>query len=468
MRMADRSPEPDRNRLDCRHMRDPRRRKLVGLVKGPFARGLVRTTRRQVKQAVKHSRHDRLTRRQVSPGQQTALRIESCFEAGHRRRTIKVMRHVLLARPEGLHRRTVGGHRNLRSLADAVDIEPAPESASEILDLYVNLVGLQTGCFGHCAPGQIGYLRRDPGGRATIADLHRAIHGLKRCVSQIGRPVLGRQLSHRDRHRAVGITDRREGMAFATVERGGKPGKDIGARDPGSSAVIPGHLHLLERLHCPPRMIGNHCHAAGAAMTTGHFEHLFHAFQSGRLAGIKGLHFAAERRAHQHARVKHARANHIDSEAGATVRLDRPIEAVQGLADQREGRGVLQLDIGRNRPLRRSLRQFAEARLAARCMTELPARHGDLTGRHAPQVGRGTHQHRPRAGTRLTHRHPEVFHARRAAGHHHAELAHRLGSHPAGKALDVALIAGMKGQAIDQRSNVVVDRVDAGVAGAHL
>ena len=322
------------------------------------------------------------------------------------------MRHVLLARPEGLHRCAVGGHCNRGRLADEVDIEPAPESATEILDLDIDLVGGQTGCLGHRAPGQIGHLGRDPGGRTAIADLHRAVHRLKRGMSQIRRTVFGRQFFRRDRHRTIRIADRPESMAFAAVERGGKPREDIAARHRSGSTLIPDDRYLLQRLHRPPRIVGNHRHAAGAAVKTRHLDYLFHAIQACRLAGIEGLHLAAECRAHQHARVKHARANHIDAEARTTVRLDRAIEAMQGLADQGEGGGVFQADIGRYRPLCGSLYQFAEARLAARCMTELTACHDDFRRRHAPQVGRRTHQHRPSAGAGLTHRHPEVFHAR--------------------------------------------------------
>ena len=203
-------------------------------------------------------------------------------------------------------------------------------------------------------------------------------------------------------------------------------------------------------------------------MMTRHRDHLFHALQSRRLAGIKGLHLAAKRWAHQHARVEHARANHIDAKAGTTIRLDRPVEPLQRLADQGEGRIRLQADIGRNRPLRRGLHQFAEAGFSTRCMTDLAACHGDFTGRHAPQVSRRANQHRPHARARLAHRHPEVFHARRAAGHHHAELTHDPGGHPAGEVLDGPLIIGMKGQSVDCGGNVVVDRIDTGVSSAHL
>ena len=207
MRMADRAPEADRNRLNCRLVRDARRRKLIGLVKGPFTGGLVRTNCRQIEDAAQHRRHDRLARRQVSPDGQTTLRIEARLKAGERRRPVEVMRHVLLTRPERLHRCAIGGHGDCCGLADKVDIEPATESTAEILDLNIDLVGIQSGGLGHRAPGQIGCLGRDPGGRTAIADLHRAIHRLKRCMRQIGCPILGRQLFRRDRHRAIGITD---------------------------------------------------------------------------------------------------------------------------------------------------------------------------------------------------------------------------------------------------------------------
>ena len=413
-------------------------------------------------------RHDGLAGRVVAPGHGLAAGVQAGLEARDRRRTIEVVRGVLLARPDHLHRAAGHGLGDGGGLGHEIDLEPAPEAAAEQRHLQVHLAFVDAQDPGHHAAGDVGHLGRRPAGGRAILHEHGAVDRLHRHVREVGRAVLGRHRLGCAGQGRLHIATGKVGEAIVAIQRRRKFSHQPGAGDRGGRAVVPLHGHLLDGLHGLPGLGGDDGHAAGTAGLVGlEGQHLAHAGQPGDRRAVVHGHAPAQRGAHQHAGVEHAGLQHVDPEARRAVDLARRFQPVQGLADELEHRRVLERGL-----VGHGLRggrggQFAEARRLARGMPDHAVLDLYLGRRHPPLLSRGGHQHGARRGTGLAHRQPQVLHARRAAGHHHARLTHQLGGHPFEPAAHRAFLVGMEGQRVDDAGEVVVDGVDGRGLDAH-
>ncbi|MNV27256.1 hypothetical protein D3C71_1183990 [compost metagenome] len=124
--------------------------------------------------------------------------------------------------------------------------------------------------------------------------------------------------------------------------------------------MVPFHGDCGGGLFGVPRRVGNHGHAARAAVVGRHFEHVFHA---GQLLGggcIKAGHLAAACGAHHETGVQQAGRVGVDAEHGRAIEFGRRLDARERLADQLELRGFFQRDLARHGLLRGQGGQFAK------------------------------------------------------------------------------------------------------------
>ena len=138
------------------------------------------------------------------------------------------------------------------------------------------------------------------------------------------------------------------------------------------------------------------------------------------------------------------------------------------LADQGELVGGLEHRLAGQRQPGGALGQFTKAQLAvAGGVAHHALGHAAVGRGHAPGLGGSGHQHGAGAGAGFAHRQPQILDARRAAGGLQAEFTHGLGRHVASQALDGAVVVGVEGQAVDHGGQVVVDRIQRRMLGAH-
>ena len=495
--MAHRAPETHRQRRLDDGVVHPHCREFIRLVEGAFSRGLVDAHAGHMTQRAgglphqrlplgqqRHAghaggvaghdlRHDGLPGGMVVPGNELARRIEPGLEARHRSGAVEVVPHVFFTRPDRLHRPARRGLRNDHGLGDEIDIQPAPETAAQVLHLHVHLLCVQrqqAGGHGACDVGHLGG-RPDRGG--VVFHEHGAVDGLHGRMRQVGRAVLGGERPGADRlghisQRCIRVATAEVGEAFVAVQRGCKFSHQRRAGDRGRRAGVPFDHHRLGGLHRLPGLVGDHGHAAGAA---GHLrlegQHLAHPGHRGCRSAVVRGHAAAERGAHLHAGVEHAGLQHVDAEAGRAVDLASRFQARQRLSDELESGRILEQGLARNGLRRGGSRHFTETRRLARRMRQHALVHLHLGHRHGPLRGRRRHQHRARRRAGLAHRQPQVLDARRAAGHHQTDLAHRLARQPFQTAAQGAFFVGVEGQCVDDAGDVVVDAVHGRRLDAH-
>ena len=229
MRVADGAPEAHRHGQIHRAVSDAHVRHFVGLVEGAFTRRLVGADEGQTENALKDLRRDGLAGAGIAPSLQAALRVEPGLKTRHAGRAIEVVLHVLLARPQRLHRPTLTVLGDGRSLADEVDVEPPPEAAAELGDDEIYLVGGDAQGVGCSLTCQARHLRRRPHRGAAVLELHRAVDGLHRSVREIRRAVFGADDFRCALQRRVDIAARVEREAVVVVQRGRELVHHLGA-----------------------------------------------------------------------------------------------------------------------------------------------------------------------------------------------------------------------------------------------
>ena len=161
------------------------------------------------------------------------------------------MGHVLLARPQQLHRRTVGLVREQRGLRDDIrEIAPA-EAATQVGHLDVDPIRLDVQRLRHRGVRESCCLRGRPDRRGAILELHGAIHRFHGRMREEGYAVfriddLGGRL-----HRRSDIAVRVMHLAILGVERMHQLIDEGAARQVGGDTVVPFDLDLR---HSPYRM----------------------------------------------------------------------------------------------------------------------------------------------------------------------------------------------------------------------
>ena len=127
----------------------------------------------------------------IEPSDGFATRVQTALEAADDRRTIAVLRDVLLPGPDQLHRRRRDRLGNARGLQGVVVARAAAKGAAEIgvVDRY--FVGVEGDGVGHRSTQTQGVLGASPHVANAVAQPDRAVQGFHCRVRQIGHAVLG-------------------------------------------------------------------------------------------------------------------------------------------------------------------------------------------------------------------------------------------------------------------------------------
>ena len=237
-----------------------------------------------------HAGEDRLPREpHVQTGEVVVL-VERAHQLALHDRVIPALDHVLLTRPEQLHRCARHLLGDVDRLMHVVLERAAPaEAAAEVDLVHFAFVGRQTGCGQHRRERRFAVLRRDPDlalvGRAARGGIHRLQCG----VVQIRVGVDGLDPFRRAGDGRLGIAVLVADKGLFGVEPGLENLGDRGARDLGIRAFVPDDRQRIERgLGLPPCL--RHDGHAGVA----NLHHLFDAGHALDLGGIEARHLAAE------------------------------------------------------------------------------------------------------------------------------------------------------------------------------
>ena len=134
VRMADRAPVADRHAAPRRDVGDALVGDAVRLVEQALARRLVGRVDRAGERRdrpLHPARRDRVAGAGDAQRRRPAVAVEAGAQHRDRGRAIEVVRQVLLARPDQLHRPAAGLERDTHRLADEVDVEAAAEAAAD-------------------------------------------------------------------------------------------------------------------------------------------------------------------------------------------------------------------------------------------------------------------------------------------------------------------------------------------------
>ena len=147
------------------------------------------------------------------------MRVETGLEPRHAGRPIEVVREILRARPDGLHRTPAALARNHRGLCDEIEFQTPAERAAEQLRLHVDLVGVEVQHLGHVMPRERRDLRGDPDRGRAVRDLYGAVERFDRAVREIRRVIFGADRARGAVQRGIDIAEAVVGVAVAIVQR---------------------------------------------------------------------------------------------------------------------------------------------------------------------------------------------------------------------------------------------------------
>ena len=255
-------------------MRDPCIRNCIGRV-GRAVGGVVQESRRA------HAR----SRGHRGPRNQFSLAVETRFATANVSRTVVIVGHVLLARPQQLHRRAVGLARQLCGLHDDVGHIAAAETAPQVRHLDVDFGLLEPQGLCHGGGGESRRLGRRPNRREAILETHGAIHRLHGGMRKEGHAVfriddLGSRL-----HCGCGVAALEMSPPLMRVERLRQVIHESAAREAGCGTVVPVDLDLLQRPHRMECCVCDDCHSArrlaGQERTSRHRRQCNHLANAG-------------------------------------------------------------------------------------------------------------------------------------------------------------------------------------------
>ena len=357
---------------------------------------------------------DRLPRQPRMQRHHVAVAIQPRAQPALRDRPVEVVRHILLARPDQLHRTPGNLFRDQHGLARVVLLAAPAETTAEMQLVHLHIGQLHAGRLGRRGKRGVAILRRHPDLHLAVGELRRAVHRLHRGVGEERRGIV--RLHHLRRagecclHIAVLLAERR----LLRVEAGLQQGRDLRAVHGGAGALVPHDRQRGERgLRLVP-LVGHH-----RDRVVVHRDDLPHARHRFDLVGIEGFQRAAEHRALRDRRVQHVGQLHVDREYLLAGQLLDRIQPLHALADDRPLRRRLQLHLGRHRQLRRIGGDLAVAqRPAARRMGDHAVRRRAFRRRHIPPLRRRRDQHGASRRAALAHIVHRAADAAAAAGGH--------------------------------------------------
>ena len=350
----------------------------------------------------------------MRPGHRFALCVDSRAQAVVVVRAIHVVLDVFLARPDHLHRplHLLG---NLHGAHRPVELEAAPESATEQMIVDADLLPFQAGDLHDGRLRETRNLRADPDVAAVLGHLHGAVHRLHRRVRQKRLLVDGVDLLRglRDRCGGIAVMPRHRAGLF---RRGGKLSNDVGRGELRVRSRIPLRSRGSETLLGRPGMNGDDRDGVVQA------DDLTDAGHRLRLRFIDRDELSAEGRRNRHDRELHSRRPAVDAELRAAVDLAGGVETPMRRSDQLEIGRLFERDVLGHRQLRGGIHQLAIAELAAGGAVHDHTLFRATGGRvDVPTLSGCTHEHDASRRACATQRDVGAANRRRTAGHLHAD-----------------------------------------------
>ncbi|MNS67354.1 hypothetical protein D3C72_1006040 [compost metagenome] len=259
-------------------------------------------------------------------------------------------------------------------------------------------------------------LRTDPHRAFVRLQVDNAVERLHRRVRQVGEFVDGfdllrclGQLAH------VG----RPGDGARRFRQRLEGGQLLVAADLFHGARIPLDHQRVAPLLGGPVAVGDDGHAAAATVGL-HFQHLEHALDGFRLAGVEFRHLGAKHgRTRHHGHFRTGRLE-VDAELLLARRLGGRVQAFHGFADDGKFARILQLDGGGHGLAHGRVGKFAIRRLLSAGAIQHAFRGAHLVGIDLPLRGGGAHQHGARLGADFAVLRKRMGDAARTARHLHA------------------------------------------------
>src|SRR5882672_7687074 len=345
---------------------------------------------------------DRLAREAHVQPSEVAARVQAAGEPALHHWVVLAVRHVLLARPEHLHRGSghlLGDEHRLPDVVVRVGATPS-EAAAQHDVVHVDLVGREARGLEDLREGAFAVLRRAPHLAALRRPAHGRVHRLHAGVVLVWEVVRRLDFLRRAGERGLHVAARLvadEGLL--RVQSRLEDLRDARARHLGVLALVPDDRQLLERGLGVPPGVGDHRDAGVADL-----HHFLHAGHAAHLGGVEALHLAAEHRAVLHRRVQHTGELDVDAVHHGAVDLPRSVEALQRLARDLPGFGILERNVLGLLEARGGFGHLAVGRLASRGLVRDDAvRSRALGGWNFPLVGCGFDEHHARGGSALAH-----------------------------------------------------------------
>ncbi len=340
-----------------------------------------------------------------------ARRLQAALQEMESGGTIEIMLHVVLPRPQQLHRRT-RALRDRRRLDHVVIAQPAAEATTAAGHVNSNIPDRNAQRRRDHLRPRCRVLRRCPDLNAIALHMRRAVLRLQAGMRQerigIGRIDYFRRACEGAGRVAIPPQDLRGRLR----SRCGRSPSKARTALPGRGTAAPFDLQALPRLVGGPPRIGDDRYAVAQALrviATVNDERVAHAGLILYDADIGADDLAAEHRTFLEHGVKHARHRHIDAEQWLSGDDLRIVHAALRVADDREVARVLQryrCEIGRWQG-RCLLRQRAIGqRAAAGVVVHHAGRSAARVRRHVPGLRRGAHQQGASGGTDLPHGQP--------------------------------------------------------------
>ena len=337
-------------------------------------------------------RKDRLPRQPDVKSAEPAFGIERADELRLHDRVVAAVRHVFLARPQQLDRRTRHLLGDRHRLAHVVRETAAPEAAAEKHFVDIALAHRKPRGLGRRGERRLAVLRRAPDLAAFGGVERRRVHRLHRRVVLVGIAVDRLERLRRAGDRGVHVAGPVVHVGLIGVEPGGEHRVDRCTRDAGVRTPVPFDRDRVEGgLRAPPGVGDNGDRRVADANDLAHTRHRL------GLRRIERLDLAAEHRAIADRGVQHPGQFQVGAIDLLASELVGGVEPLQGLADDGPARRVLQRDVGRRRKPRSGIRHLPVGRVALRGLVDDDAPGDAAFGRrHLPLIGSGLHQHHPR------------------------------------------------------------------------
>ena len=251
---------------------------------------------------------------------QLAAGIERAGQRVARGRTILVVRHVVFARPQQLHR-LARGLRAFDGRRNEVDLEPSTEAAAEECRVHEYFLGRQSRGLRGRRLRQLLHLRRHVDVAAVLAKLDGAVLRLQRRVRE-HRQLVGRLDAPAGRAAPLSASPSLRTSLPLPLEADLQAGADRCVRQLRVRARSPLDL-AARRAPASPATTSPRHRDAGRRL-----QHVAHAGHCLRGVGLEALDAAAELRRLRQRGVQHARQAHVDAELRAAIDLRGRVQAL--------------------------------------------------------------------------------------------------------------------------------------------